>query len=97
MPQVYNTIVVMAQKSMPDPVAMQMNIRNNTMEMQDCIKDLYKWEADMHKKEEQLKKSRAAQPRAQEPAIRGKAPAVTKSDPELNRPAAALRHGTYAQ
>lgn len=85
----------MGPKAM-DSVAMQMNIRNNTMEMQDCIKDLYKWESGMHKKEEKLKNSRASQGHT-EPAIRGKAATVTKtSDLELNKPAAALRHGTYA-
>lgn len=78
-----------------DPVAMQMNIRNNTMEMQECIKDLYKWETEMHKKEAQLKKSRSAQVGAEQAPIRGKAPVVTQSnDPELSKPVDALRHGT---
>ena len=79
----------MGQKGM-DAVAMQMNIRNNTMEMQDCIKDLYKWEADMHKKEEQLKKAKESQGLTAAPAIRGQAPPVrTTCNPEVKQPAAA--------
>ena len=81
-----------------DAVAMQMNIRNNTIEMQDCIKDLYRWEADMHKKEEQLKKAKASQGHTAAPPIRGKAPPVSATfNPELNQPAVAATAGTNAR
>jgi hypothetical protein len=83
----------MTEKGM-DSIAMQMNIRNNTMEMQEAIKDLYKWESEMHKKEEQMKKSKGSQRTTEAPPIRGKAPAVRHvCDTEMNKPAPALRQG----
>lgn len=74
----------------------QFNIRNNTMEMQDYLKDLHSWESDVKKKDKELRKGRGrGEPGGggAPPGPRGRAAshaAVAPAPAHLQAPAAQL-------
>eukprot|EP00873_Tetraselmis_striata_P015733 jgi/Tetstr1/435997/TSEL_024878.t1 len=74
----------------------QFNIRNNTMEMQDYLKDLHSWESDVKKKDKELRKGRGrGEPEGggAPPGPRGRAAshaAVAPAPAHLQAPAAQL-------
>ena len=50
---------VTRQNNMADPVNLQYQVKQNSEELQDFLKDLYKWEKDVHGKDQLLGNSKS--------------------------------------
>ena len=51
-------ILKMAADQNSNPMTLQLQMKQNALEMQDCLKDLADWETDIKKKEEYLVKQK---------------------------------------